>query len=376
MSTSFEKKINVLHIVPLIESTEGGIVSSTLGLLNSLTNINNYLVSFSNLKGAKKYKYINKKKITAYIFNRSRNNKIKSFLTIFKFIKNFLIFKKIDLVHVNGLWNASNFIFSLYAIVFKIPLIISPCGMLEPWALRQKFLKKKIAYIFYQKIIMKRAKVIIAKSHLEYKTLKVLGFNKICIIPNGIDFQKINPRRLNKKKFNALFLSRVHKKKGIYDLLISWSKIRPKNWTLNIVGSGNRDYLNFLKKYCKASKLNNIKFHGHLVDSKKHEIYKKSDLFILPSYSENFGNVIAEALNYRIPVVTTKSTPWNNLSRFRCGWIIKSGEEYLTKCLQKIFYLSPEILFNMGCRSYKIIKKFDYAVTTKKMENLYNKSIK
>ena len=369
------KKINVLHIIPSIESSEGGTVTSVLGLIKTTKNCNNYLISSTSFKKTKTF-YLKKKNYKMNLFDNSKNSWFIFFAKVLKFIFTDLRFKKIDLIHTHGVWNIFNLLFSLYAIFFKIPLIISPCGMLEPWALRQKREKKFIAYILYQKFLLKNAKILIAKSYMEYKNLKLLGFRKISVIPNGIKVLKKNSQVSNKKKLHALYLSRIHKKKGIYDLLISWSKIRPKNWVLNIVGTGADDCLKLLNKYSKNLEIKNIIFHGHLVGKYKKKIFKKSDLFILPSYSENFGNVILEALNYRIPVLTTKATPWNIISKFRCGWVIDSGEESLTKHLKKILQLNYKTLFNMGLKSSKIIKKFDYSITTKKIENLYGDLLK
>ena len=114
------------------------------------------------------------------------------------------------------------------------------------------------------------------------------------------------------------FFSRIHKKKGILELLNSWAEIKPENWILKIYGPvSDIKYLKEIKNKIELLSLReNVKLFEPVFDSeKKEQIFLNSDCFLLPSKSENFGMSIVEALSYGIPVLTTEGTPWSILKK-------------------------------------------------------------
>ena len=108
--------------------------------------------------------------------------------------------------------------------------VVTPRGMLEKWALKQSYFKKKIFFFFIEKYHLKNAACLRATSKMEAKTLKKLGFaNKIIDVPNSIKIPKLksNFKKVKKKK-RLLFLSRLHPKKGLVELLGAWQSIHNK----------------------------------------------------------------------------------------------------------------------------------------------------
>ncbi len=171
----------------------------------------------------------------------------------------------IKIVHDHGLWLPSNIRVYKYAKKKSLPLIVSPRGMLEPWSLKAKWLKKKFAWQLYQKRILKYATVIHATAELEAESLRRLGFKQpIAVIPNGVKFPEYFPERNNNKIKTLLFLSRIHPKKGIENLLDAWSIVKNKTWQLKIIGPSNHKYLLELKDKALSLDLKNIIFRGVL----------------------------------------------------------------------------------------------------------------
>jgi glycosyltransferase involved in cell wall biosynthesis len=265
--------------------------------------------------------------------------------------------KNSNIVHIVGLWSFYNQFVNLSALLLKKPIIISTLGMADPWSLKQKFIKKKIAFYLYQKFFLEKANIIHCTSIDEKKNLKKIGIkNKIVSIPHGILIKKNSPNyKKYKNKKILLFISRIHKKKGIFSLIDAFKLIKNKHWHLNIVGFGEKNNIALLKAKIKNHK--KIKFYGQANIDKTSYFYKRANVTILPSYSENFGYVIAESLSFGTPVATTANTPWRFIKNKKIGYIIDPEVEKLTTQLQFIFNSSINEQKKMGLNGFKYVYK-------------------
>jgi glycosyltransferase involved in cell wall biosynthesis len=284
-----------------------------------------------------------------------------------------------DIVHVNGIWNYENSLFQKAAQKLNIKVILSPHGMLEPYILNRNPLKKKLALFLYQNQSLKKADAIHTTALSELDQIQKLGyFNPSVVIPNGIDTSVIPQKKWkikgDIKTKNLLFLSRVHPKKGIDVLIKSVSKLEDKNIMITIAGNGEEAYINELKNLAKYYNVKEkFNFIGPMYGKEKWELYCKSDLFILPTHSENFGIVVAEALHIGLPVITTKGTPWKELQTNNCGWWIDLSVLNLADTLKEVIGLDKEALSKMGKNGMGLIQeKYTIQNVTKAMFNFYN----
>ena len=130
-------------------------------------------------------------------------------------------------------------------------------------------------------------------------------------------------------------------------------------------------------------------FTGALNDDDKWKAYSRADLFVLPTYSENFGIVVAEALWAGVPVITTKGTPWYELEGYsdhklqvikpelKCGWWIDIGVEPLVKALNDALSLSDEKRHDMGMLGRVLVKeKYTWGAVTKTLKIAYFNCVK
>ena len=284
--------------------------------------------------------------------------------------------QKIDLIHNHGIWLAVNHLATSVAKHYGIPLILSPRGMLSEWALRYKPWKKQLALYLFQRRDLKYVACFHATSELEAKDIRLLGIKQpIAIIPNGIEVPAwIEPANENRKMKTVLFLSRLNPTKGLINLVKAWVILKPENWKVIIAGPEEGRYRTEIQERIISNKLEDqFQFIGPLSDEEKWAVYRDADLFVLPSFSENFGVVIAEALACGVPVITTKGTPWKLLEEYACGWWIDIGVEPLVAALKEAVNLSDIERRVMGKNGRSLVdKKFKWDPIAAQMSEVYS----
>lgn len=360
-----KKKKKVFHVIEKLNDEEGGLYNIVKNIFQFLPEIENYIIT-SKIKNKQILKQFDYK---VYLLSN--------------LIKKFIIFNKIkpDLIHIHGIWSPVNTIMSFYALYKKIPLIISPQGMLEPWSLNEKKIKKLIFFHLLWKFLLLSADRIIFTSKQEYRNFLKLNLNSsinYTIIPNGFNTTALlKKKKINKRKKTLLYLSRIHEKKGIQNLLEVFQEMNPKNWQLDIVGSGKKKYIEYLKSKLNPGIINEkIFFLGFKSDKEKNKNFINSDIFILPSFSENFGIVVPEAMSYGLPVITTKETPWSEIKKNNCGWWIKPDKISLKNCLSEVFQLSSKKFFYMSNNAKKNSYRYRWIKIKDEYSKLYKELIK
>lgn len=280
-----------------------------------------------------------------------------------------------DICHIYGGWTYFHIKIFYLAFNLKKKIIIHPLGYYEPWALNQKKIKKKLAWVLYQKKILLKSDLIHCASITEKKNLLKLNksFNTQ-VIPYGISNDSIKNKITKKKiKKKAIYFSRLHKKKGIEDLIRCWNEIGNKDWILDIYGPA--DNQNYKEKLIKMANNNeNINFFNPVYNKKKKSrIFDNYDFMILPSYSENFGMIVLESLARGLPVLTTTNTPWLSIKNKNAGWVINSSYNHLKSVLKKIFLYSEKEFTIKSKNAIKLAKKFSWKNVSKIYVKTYYK---
>ena len=297
-----------------------------------------------------------------------------------------------DIVHLHGLWNMGLHRCAVICRRWKIPYVIAPRGMLESWSLKQKWLKKRIARWLYQDRDLKYAAALHATAASEAEQFRRLGLkNQVIVSPNGVNVPKNSSRveHVERVGRRVLFVSRMHPKKGVLELVEAWRGIfnteaqrHRDDWKCELVytisGDLESEYEAKVRARVKELGLENqFIFTGALNDDEKWKAYERADLFVLPTYSENFGIVVAEALWAGVPVITTKGTPWGELETAKCGRWIEIGVAPLSEALKEMVAMPDEVRWQMGERGRKLVEeKYTWDAVVKAMVRGYERIVR
>ena len=276
-------------------------------------------------------------------------------------------------VHDHGIWLPSNHAVAVETRKRGVPRVVSPRGMLSEWSLRHHGWKKSIAWALFQRHDLNTANVVHATSEAEALEIRAVDVRRpIAVIPNGVDIpgSQREGRRENGRPM-ALFLSRIHPKKGLEDLVDAWAMVSTEDWRLTIAGPGDSAYRADLEARARQHGIE-AEFVGAVTDDDKWGLYRSADLFVLPTHSENFGVVVAEALACEVPVITTRQAPWSLLEEERCGWWIEDDVDALVEALGRALSIDETERREMGVRGRRVIEeRFSWDSAAKSMVEVY-----
>lgn len=348
------------------EGVDVSVASLKTGLTQ--TDINNYniqLNSKSKVEGVKAY-YFN------YFFNRYLS---------FKFYI-WLIFNinKFDFIQLTSYFFPITWFSALICNITKTPFSIAPRGELEDNAIKFNRPIKIILHKIFLKFLYGKVKFIMVTSIQELEFSKKYFNEKMIfeLIPNYIEISKIGKLLevdILKKK-NILYLGRLHPKKGIANLIKAYFSLNESiinSHLLLITGTGELNYVNSLKELVDSSKYNErVIFLGHKQGVEKEKIYKQSKVLVLPSYSENFGNVVLESLSHSTPVISSKYTPWKSLEENKCGFWVENSPNELAAKLKDLLTMEDQKYIKYATNSYNYVcREFDIGKNIEKLNILY-----
>lgn len=283
---------------------------------------------------------------------------------------------RVQLVHDHGVWQAFNHAVATETARTGIPRIVSPRGMLMKYSFLRSPLRKHVVWHAFQKTDLARADALVATSTLEMEELRSLGVqHPIALIENSVDVpDRAELSRKPSDRRRAVFLSRLHPKKDLGGLIRAWRRVNPRDWSLTIAGPDELGYTAQLKALTAELGLSGaVDFPGPVPESAKHEFLMKADLVVLPTQSENFGIVVAEALAREIPVIATLGAPWSLLGERHCGWWVENTVDGLSAALDDAARRSAAELREMGCRGRALVEeRFSAVAVGAKVFALYS----
>jgi glycosyltransferase involved in cell wall biosynthesis len=286
-------------------------------------------------------------------------------------------------LHIHGIWEMHSMMATGIARNCRRPYIVSAHGMLEPWALNHKRLKKAFYAAMIETRNLRGAACLRALSAAEVDDYRRLGLtNKIAIVPNGIEtppagvperFWLRHPELRDRKV--VLFLGRLHPKKGLPMLLEAWSRVQPSDPDAHLLIAGpdsEGEKANLEGIAAQLGLRGSVSFPGMITGQDKWDAMAAAKLFVLPSYSEGFSMAVLEALAMGLPVIVTEPCHIPEVAAHGCGWVIEPSADSIERALRESIELASRELQQMGERGKALLRqRFHLSVVGKQMAQVY-----
>ncbi|MCE9616606.1 MAG: glycosyltransferase [Lentisphaerae bacterium] len=269
-------------------------------------------------------------------------------------------------MHLHGLWKLPSLAVLRTARKRRVPAVISPSGMLDAWALRQSACKKRLVRFAYEDANLRESPCIHVLCQPELDQVRAFGLrNPVAIIPNGVDLPPPEsdaadpaPAEWHGRRI-ALFLSRLHPKKGLDELIPAFARCDPDRhgWALAIAGPDEGGYEAVLRRQIAAAGSPFIRLVGPQYGPAKDAWLRRADLFVLPSFSEGFPIALLEALAAGVPALMTPACNFPECERAGAAITVAPERHALADGLRRFWAMSSEARRDMGQRGHQLVAR-------------------
>ncbi len=247
--------------------------------------------------------------------------------------------KEFDVVHIHAWWNLVSIFSCLVALMRKVPVIVSPRGTLSEYSFQNKNVTiKKLIHQLLGKPLLKRCTIHVTSAQELHRVENSIKPGSAFNLPNFVKLpaQHSASRPAKTVHLKLIFLSRIEEKKGL-DLLITALPLLSFSYSLTIVGDGEAGYVSRLRELAQSNgTAEHVRWMGFQGDS-KFDLLAEHDLFILPSYDENFGNTVIESLSQGTAVLISKTTGLADyVADNKLGWLCEPDAISVSEQLNRI----------------------------------------
>lgn len=382
--------MKILFIVPALGPIYGGPSKSVVELAGAIghqghlvdlvaTNANgaqdlSALLNQWQLKASYRARYFSRWKVTG-------EYKVSASLTrwLFQNIKNY------DIVHTHSLFCYPTLPAYWTCRFHRIPYLMSPRGMLEPWALSYKSGKKRLYYRLLEKPAINRASALHLLASTETEHVKALNLHTpLVTIPNGIhrqDFETLPSPELFYRQFPdtrhktlLLFLGRIDPKKGLDLLAPAFAQVRQQlpNTHLVVAGPDNIGFLPTVKNFfAEAGCLEDVTFTGMLTGQMKYAALSAAEIYVAPSYSEGFSMSVLEGMASGLPCVITTGCNFPEAGAAGAAHVVPPTVDAIAGAMQDCLSDLPAAEA-MGQRARQFVfDNYSWSVVAQQMASVY-----
>jgi glycosyltransferase involved in cell wall biosynthesis len=392
--------MKVLHIIPTVASVRGGPSHAVLSMVRALRSqgvdaeiatTNNNGTEFLDVPLNQKVDYAG---VPVWFFPQFSPSIARLNLTVGA-DKAFIFspelskwlwqnLRNYDIIETHYLFSYASTCAGLIARWYKIPYLVRTIGQLSPWALAQSQLKKRLYTFLIERHNLNRAAAIHCTSDGEVEDVRNFGIKTATFtLPLGVNRSPELPEAKQKLRDIYgipsqtpvfLFLSRLHPKKRP-DLLINvLSQIAQKyDCHLILAGSGDAEYLTYLIQLVSSLGLDNrTSFTGFVTGEDKDLLLQGSDLFVLPSFAENFGVAVAEAMAAGLPAIVTPDVQISpEIKEEKAGLVVKGEVDAVAKAIARLLD-SPNYRNRLGENGKRLVSRcYSWKAIAQKLVSVY-----
>ena len=294
--------------------------------------------------------------------------------------------REFDIVHIHSLYLFHNLVAAHFCRKYHVPYLIRPHGTLDPFLYRRHRLRKSIIESLFEDRNIKNAAAIHFTTEEEKRLSAPYIFKTPSfVVPNGIDYKEYKnlplpgtfrsryPKIHGKKM--VLFFGRINFKKGLDILVRSFAKIAKTRDDVHLVitGPDNEGFGDKVRGWLKEQGiLGRATFTGMLLDKDKLSVLRDADIFVLPSYSENFGISVIEAMACGVPVIISdKVNIWREVVANGAGKVAPCDPVHFAEEISELLE-DAKAAKQMGEKGKNLVKEcFQWSCVALSLENAY-----
>ena len=283
-----------------------------------------------------------------------------------------------DILHVHGIWTYPSVVAPRWSRGTR-PYLVSPHGLLKPWALRNSRWKKRIAALLYEDKDLRDATCLHALNSAEAEAFQEYGLkNPICVIPNGTTMRNDIARMESRQGRSILFLGRIHPSKGLRSLIEAWSAVRSDvataGWRLTIAGWDQNHHRAELDRLAEQLEIrSSIDFLGPQFDADKDRCLAAASAFVLPSESEGQPVSILEAWSWRLPVLMTRECNLPEGEEAGAAIMMDPDVNSVAAAMRQLFSMTDQEREAMGQNGRCLVEeRFQWQHVGKAMTEVYD----
>jgi glycosyltransferase involved in cell wall biosynthesis len=245
-----------------------------------------------------------------------------------------------DVIHVTAVYSFPTIPALLTARLLDKPVVWSPRGGLQDWAGSRRRLLKRLWNHACRRVRPRRLVLHVTSNEERDDTLEQWPDCETVLVPNGVALPATVIRPAPDSRLRLLYVGRIDPKKGLENLLDACRVLRQRStarWCLRIAGDGEPAYVESIRRRIAGIELQDaITLIGWADAGEKERLFASTDALVCPSYTENFGNVVAEALAHAVPVIASRGTPWAEVEKVGCGLWVENDAESLAEAIERL----------------------------------------
>jgi len=283
-----------------------------------------------------------------------------------------------DVVHLTAVYSFPTIPTLLLCRMLGKPVVWSPRGALQRWEGTTRPRLKAVWEAICRAVAPARVVLHVTSEQEASECRERMPCAETVIIPNGVEIPDKPAGVQVGGILRLLYLGRLHPKKGIESLLAACAELNREGgigWGLTVAGAGDPVYFDDLCAQTSNRRLTQqVRMVGEVQGGDKEKVFEQADVVVVPSYTENFAMVVAEALAHAVPVIVSQGAPWQRVEEIGCGLWVSNDPESLAKAIEQ---MSQMPLHEMGQRGREWMKKeFAWPLRAQEMIHLYDRMVK